>query len=838
MRAEQPGKHDQSGIALIALLVLIVLAGGYAFYRSENISAGRIQEQGKLLHQLARAKEALIAYAIIDTKRPGRLLCPDIIGSGISPLLTRDDCDAYGGWLPGKTLDLTDTSDGYGSNFHYFLSPLFGGDRISPVLNSETTTNLRLDLPLGSASNDIAALIIATRGPLDIRNADDDEYFYNGASDSPDDNDVVVAITRQELMAAVEQRIANELRTCLEHHAVSADNLQHTYPWPAPLSNTVLKGAAMSLFGMVPDTQPGNPETTLKDSITKLGTTKIALNSASTAAEQLTAAYQLQEQAADARALYDRFFLAAVDLESKANLARNAFESLDTAIVSTTVNAETYTTQSSSLPAAIEEALPSLAELQNALENSGFDLFLVELQAKNTELKSRIDTATAAPSTANFDKLITPVNLFKNSILEYAWTSNPEIESLIASAYAAAINAATAVNLARKSSDADIIQEALSAATKLQSSNKLVETAILASRINIDANEVAFRAERISASIAGLLDSVSNQQLILILKSTQTLVSTLTTNSAPINAAQSASRSALVSALSAATAGSDPTLIGTNLENASTQLKTLATALANIGDNIALETIKSVTTSLSIAKQNVPKTLTGGKSLRAPIKTVIYWSKIAASQAVDLARLARKGITAKDDNDTSAYTAARKLLASLDGDGGTIALLEKSNKSTSEATSTEAREALNKTQNLLSVLLDAASKLDASLETSMAKAAVPTVWYGNSCAFLKPAAGSSTWWTANGWANLFFYQISDRIRPETGKLTVNGSGQYRTVVLAAGKALDKQIRSVRETNSFLEYKNQDASRNADAQAPVTQFSSSAVSATFNDRLSY
>jgi hypothetical protein len=220
-----------------------------------GLAAFRIRHEGKLLLQLTQAKEALIAYAVIDDKKPGRLPCPDRLGNGIPPLLARDDCEEYGGWLPWKTLDLTDAGDSYGSNFRYHLSPLFGGDKTTPALNSDTPTSLHLDTPSTAPGNDIAAIIIATRGSLDPRNADGDDYFYNGSSDSPDDNDLIIAVTRQELMAAVEQRIANALRTCLEQHAKSPDNLQQTYPWPAPLSNTTFKGATQSLFGMLPDTQ-------------------------------------------------------------------------------------------------------------------------------------------------------------------------------------------------------------------------------------------------------------------------------------------------------------------------------------------------------------------------------------------------------------------------------------------------------------------------------------------------------------------------------------------------------------------------------------------------------
>lgn len=860
MKQRLPESRKQSGIALIALLVLTLLAAGYAFYRSTNIGTGRVQDQaqGKLLLQLTQAKEALIAYAVIDDKKPGRLPCPDRVGNGISPLLARDDCEEYGGWLPWKTLDLSDAGDNYGSKFRYHMSPFFGGDKTIPALNSDTPTSLHLDTPSTAPGNDIAAIIVATRGSIDPRNADGDDYFYNGNSESPEDNDLIIAVTRQELMAAVEQRIANTLRTCLEQHAKSPDNLQHTYPWPAPLSNKTFKGTTQSLFGMFPDTQSGNPEAALKESTKALSNTQNALNSASTAAVDLPVLlYQLQEQAAYARAIYDRLFLAALDLESKAVLAKSAFETLDSKIIAATVDLSTYTAQSGNLPAAIETALPTLTALQEALDNNGFDLFLVELQTQNPKLKSKIDTATTNPDASAFDKLITPINLFKNSLLENSWTPNLEIETPISTAYTAAVNAATAVNLARPPPSVVVANEALSRATDLYNANLLIETAILSNRINIDPDEISYRATRLGAELGELAGTGSTQPLVLTLASTRTLVSSLATTSVTLNAAKSASLASLDSALSTATTGSDPALFRTNAENALTQLNALATALGNTHDNVALETLKSVSNSLGIAKQTMPGTLTGGRGLRTPIKAVLYWAGIAANQSTDLARLARKGISTQDDSNTSAYTAARKLLASLDGETGTIALLEKSINSPSATTSRAAQEALSTTKNLLSDLITVSSKLDSAVETSLAKAAFPTVWYGSACTFIKPPTGSINWWRTNNWNSLFFYQISARIRPEKGNLRVNGSGDHQTVVLAAGKVLcqpdainpskckldvtGKPLywdRSIRETQGFLEGKNPDITRNGDAKSPVTQFSSGTVSSMFNDRLAY
>jgi hypothetical protein len=144
---------------------------------------------------------------------------------------------------------------------------------------------------------------------------------------------------------------------------------------------------------------------------------------------------------------------------------------------------------------------------------------------------------------------------------------------------------------------------------------------------------------------------------------------------------------------------------------------------------------------------------------------------------------------------------------------------------------------LNATLSQVDTQLTSAATLDSMLDSSSAEA-FPTLWFGSTCAFLQPPSGSTSWWTANNWANTTFYQISDRIRPASGKLQVNGTGTYRVVALSAGRAIGTQNRATRTTANFLEGNNADASRNGDAKTPVVVFSNAPVSGTFNDRLGY
>jgi hypothetical protein len=858
------------------LLILVAMAGGYAFYRSANSQFTRTGQDSKVALALALAKEALISRAVTDDNRPGSLPCPDLITNdstnkpfdGIADKfvgLGAARCPSYVGSLPWLTLDLPELADETGSRLWYVLSPALRDDDSAHPINSDTAMGLEVD-----NSNDIAALIIAPRAPhssqarpsanpadyLDGENGNGDDHKYVTGPQSESFNDVVLVITRQELMAAVEKRVANELRACLEQHA--AQNPQHTYPWPASLANVVRteitytdlskgtavsnKGTTKSLFGMVPDTQPGNPEQALKDSIAQLKITKNSLNIASTVADKQNFSKQLQEQIAYALALYDQLFLAAVELDSRARIALNAFSTLDATIVAATKTKATYTAQSSTLPAAIEAAQPSLQTFSNALSNTGIDLFHRELQLRNQDLLVRINAVATNPNSANFNALITPINNFKNSLFEYSWTPNAEIENAISAAYTASIDAATAVNKARKSLNTAAASEAQSAAMLLFAANQLVESAILANRINISGGEVDVLAARVTAALTAYAGSGGLSSLLAALESARTLVTGLKTESPSLKASRSTTLAALETALTAAQAGNDQDQIRTNSENSATQLGTLANALTNNGDNVALETLKSVAASFEAARLSIPPKVTDGRALRIPAQTVVYWSGIATSHAPELARLARRGIVGGNiaiaNNESSAYGTAARLLDGLAGENGTLALLDKAAKDPSADAIAQANEALDNTRALLDALISAADSIDAILPTSMAQGAVPTVWYGPACSFLRPNTSQGTWWTSNGWKALAFYQISSSTNTAPGALTVNGTGSYRVVALAAGRALSGQNRATLTTTNFLEGINADPSRDGDAMAPTLSFTATPPSATFNDRLSY
>ncbi len=842
-----PPPRRQRGVALWLLLVIVLLTGSYAYYRSSNLLPSRYSREGELNLAMAKAKEALIAYAVIDANRPGRLPCPDLIGDGVSPLLTRDDCDSYAGGLPWRTLDLQESGDGYGGSFRYVLSPLFGGDRSTPPLNSDTATSLRLDVAAGQPSNEIVALIIAPRGALDTRNADGDDYFYRGSSDAPDDNDIITPITRRELMAAVERRIAREVNNCLEQHATSAQNTTQTYPWPAPLAVERFKGTAGSLFGQVPNTQPGNPDEVLKRSIADLKASKISLESASTAGEQLTALQTLQSQAAYARAFFDSLYIAALNLNTRASETQTAFDALDTQLRTATASSSAFSSGFAAVIAQIPGKLVTLASLQQALADSGLDLFVMAGKQENLLLGTRILNATNTPSASTFNLLLQQDNLFRNAFLPFSSTLNPEITAALAASSTLASTASADALAAKQDPGSAIkVSQSLASSEALRVQNNTLLAIAIASRYNIAAGEFSYRSQRITLALSTLstltLDQARNQ-LLPILEEARALTDSLRTGAPGLQFQRTSALGSIDTALTTTRNATDLSAISSSAQTAATQLTTLGSALLANGENVASESLASAGRQLQTASGTPPTTVSGGASLREPAQAVAYWAEVAKEQSADVARQARRGVTATSDSTTSAYTAARQFLAKLDGDTGVITALESHMAAPSDAgKAATATRLLGEASSLLASLISRAETLEATMETGLAQGVVPTVWFGNACKILAPPTGANSWWQTHAWNTLVFYQISDRIRPATGRLTVNGQGSYRTVTLAAGTAINPgsglQNRSLRETRSYLEGRNTHTSRDGYAKTPISDFENIPPSATFNDRLAY
>ena len=469
-------------------------------------------------------------------------------------------------------------------------------------------------------------------------------------------------------------------------------------------------------------------------------------------------------------------------------------------------------------------------------------MFLAEITDQNQTLAQKINDAATTPSNASFGALQTQINnIFRRKIYAYSFTPNPDISQAISTANAIAIDAiskaSVAKNLADYSTEPNITlaNQAISSANDLFIANTTIYNTTLATRVNIDASEMRYLARRLEALLAAYSttpDTDTLNTLATALDGAIQSVTAISTGSTTVLAAKSVTIGALNATLPA-NANTIVTLTGVAI----TRTDALATAIESNGDNVLLETLK-------IADSRLAQAIIGSldaATLKNTVDSVNYWATQTATYANDIARKARKrvNIPTVNDSSTSAYTIAGQLLASLDGSTGSIAALNDYIQAPGDsAKATAAQTAVTATQAALSNTIGSASTLETVLESGTSQAATVTRWYGNACAFLRPSTGTPSWWAANNWANTTFYQISDRIRPASGKLQVNGTGTYRVVALSAGRAIGTQNRATRTTANFLEGINADASRNGDAKTPVVVFSNAPVSGTFNDRLAY
>ena len=858
-RSQLRSIKKQSGIALVMLLVALVLAGGYAFYRSATIGTGRAQQDAKLAATLARAKEALIARAVTDANRPGSLPCPDLVtnnaglsnfpGDGKADMFTLTQCPSYVGWLPWVTLDLPELTDDTGTRLWYTLSPELRDDDSAQPINSDRALALRLD-----GATDIAAIIFAPRAAvgsqsrgspsnpadyLDDENGNGDDRKYISSLQSPVFNDRVVAITRQELMAAVDKRVASEVKACLEQHAASAVNTGHTYPWPAPFSSSSFRGTPGSLFGQIPATQPGaGPDSLVQKTTSALANAKSALAGASTATDQLAALVVVNEAATIARTLYDQVKGVAAALALVAGNTLTGFSSLDANINSAAANGRISRTERTNLRAEAIAVQTNLNILQAALADSGIDAFPSEVRVQNLTLQQRLDSAGATPTSAAFTALQSQASVLLN-LYSSSNTGNPDLSAALTTARNAAAAAVTAAgNAAALPADPVRVATAASAGQALVAAGNTLRTTVAGVRVNLDASEISVRATglaRLVSAVAGSPGAATATALAAGLAEMEGITGTLATLSSPVLAARTATSNALASALSSAQAASDFTQIQTTANAAIAAANNLASAITNNGDNIAKDSLAAATSQF-LAAQAVFNTVSPPtqaamlpyvRAVQDPAADIAYWADIIARNAQDIATQAG-----------STYATAAAVLSGIAGTGGSQALLQAyADAPTNTARQAAATSALNATLGQTDSLLAAAATLDSVLDSGSAEAQ-PTLWYGSACAFLQPPAGSTSWWTANNWTNTTFYQISDRVRPASGNLQVNGTGNHRVVAISAGRALGSQNRATRTSANFLEGINADSSRDGDAKTPATVFSNAPVSGTFNDRLAY
>ncbi|MBI2994661.1 MAG: hypothetical protein HYY48_10865 [Gammaproteobacteria bacterium] len=267
--------RGQRGAVLLVFMLVLVVGSSYMLVSRLNEYAQAYAREAQTQSALAEAKQALLFYAMnypdlntgLSTIRgPGYLPCPDQNDDGATETNCSDTTGSTLGRLPYSTLGLSELTDSSGEMLWYAVSQNLKYNQSSDyILNSDTPGTISVD-----GSDDVVAVIIAPGEPVadqsgrrgtaettallerDVYDVADqyleDDNATNGdasyVSESSDDfNDQVVTITRQELMAVVEQRVANEARQALGNYydemlALSTENPQRgAYPWLAPFAD-------------------------------------------------------------------------------------------------------------------------------------------------------------------------------------------------------------------------------------------------------------------------------------------------------------------------------------------------------------------------------------------------------------------------------------------------------------------------------------------------------------------------------------------------------------------------------------------------------------------------
>ena len=248
----------QSGAALLAFMLAFIVGGTFFLLKDINANISQTSYRAATsFSALEEAKSALISYAVRypeqnngNSKGPGWLPCPSVIFDETDAQYgeSRANCgtstNTNTGLLPWKTLGISELVDSEGENIWYALSDDYRNMLPSTTkINSETAGQISVD-----GEDDIVAVVIAPGRSLDDYNqnrpsadpldylegenatAGDNTFSYTPAADS---NDILVTITRNELMQAVEKRVLGEVRNVLERYY----DTYGKYPWLSPYSN-------------------------------------------------------------------------------------------------------------------------------------------------------------------------------------------------------------------------------------------------------------------------------------------------------------------------------------------------------------------------------------------------------------------------------------------------------------------------------------------------------------------------------------------------------------------------------------------------------------------------
>jgi hypothetical protein len=272
---------------MILLAAIAVLIAASLVLRAVNAASWRSDRYRVTNEAFAKAKEALVARAVMDDNRPGSLPCPDTDNDGVAQLFAGNQCPSYLGRLPWRTLDLPDVRDGDGERLWYVLSRTHRDHAAAEPINTDTLGELAVNgnppatqalailvspgavLQRAGASStqlrDCPANCNAPANYLDSAAGFDNAAWVAGgvvnlvsAPASASFNDRLVAILNDDIMPLVEKRAAREIAVGLKtrYQDWQSATGRGFYPWPAPFNDPANPGTGVSgtLHGHLPVT--------------------------------------------------------------------------------------------------------------------------------------------------------------------------------------------------------------------------------------------------------------------------------------------------------------------------------------------------------------------------------------------------------------------------------------------------------------------------------------------------------------------------------------------------------------------------------------------------------
>ncbi|MGE5470203.1 MAG: hypothetical protein ACM3X0_05335 [Bacteroidota bacterium] len=861
------GAGRQGGFILWLLLVALVMAGSYAGYRAANGQLGRFRQDAVLAATLLRAKDALLARAVVDDNRPGSLPCPDLItnspgsynlsGDGKADLLAGDQCPSNVGGFPWRTLGLPPLTDEGGNPLWYALSPTLRDDTSAQPINSDTAMALSVDNRV-----DIAAIIMAPGSPTggqhrpSVHPAD---YLEGGngqsnnyVSRAPDSNfnDVLLVLTRQEVMAAVEKRVAGEIRQCLEEHVLSSANPEHRYPWPTPLAAANFLGHPGSRFGRMPQAQPtSGPAAAANASLARLAQGAAQLAGSPDGSQQLAAARSLDDAVIRARNLFETFFLAASQLKQQADEMAARLQTLQTTIATAAGSGRISRSEGSAIRTLSGDSAATLGGLPELLGQFGVDPFPWELARRRAVLQNAATAAQLLGASRNVMELLTAT-----------YSPRPDLAPALSASLAAGTEA-TAQAAAAESGDANRLALARSASGTLLEATGALLAAVDASRVNVLSGEIDDYARLLDELYRAWQISPRPEDVAALgtaARAGGTILSTISTGVSAIVSARNAAVPALAMLGAAAQAPlPNSAQLAAQAGLAVDSLRTLEAAIATneaIDNNLARTSIDADRAAYAAARTEFVQIDTA--AIRPLQSTIVpyadalgnaagslkLWAGIVAANAGLIAPLAKASPLENGSSpvtvealDGSAYSAAENVRNSLSGRTGLSEALQAEIDSPGHDNQARVAAALAETAARLSILLERAGTLAGELPGTTASAQ-PMVWNSARCDMLRPAVDS--WWNRNQWTKLIFYQIAGPLQATARRITVNGLAGYRLVVVASGRALAGQNRNVPGVANFLEGVNADPSRDGEARNPQDALVAGPATTGFNDCLAY